>query len=110
MVKREIIGNSINFDNIYNDLMYLLQEQEENNNTEDEDSNINYRNKDKERVKIENEAKNKLSKQAVDAINKNEKEMDEIIDNLQHSGVEYNGNGINLSKIKSRLTQRRRSL
>ena len=44
MVKREIIGNSINFDNIYNDLMYLLQEQEENNNTEDEDSNINYRN------------------------------------------------------------------
>ena len=110
MVKREIINNNINFDNIYNDLIYLLQEQEENNNTEDEDDNINYRNKDKERIKLENEAKNKLSNQTVSVINKNEKEMDEIIDNLQHSGVEYNGNGINLSKIKSRLTQRRRSL
>lgn len=102
--------SAINFDDIYNDIMYLLQEQEEENNEENSDDNINYRNKDKERIKIENDTKNKLSQQTVKAINNNEKEIDKIIDKLQTSNVKYNGNGINLSKIKSRLTQRHRSL
>lgn len=100
----------INFDDVYNDIVYLLQEQEEGSDEESSDDNINYRNKDEERIKLENNTKNKLSQQTVKTINNNEKEIDKIIDKLQTNNVLYNGSGINLSKIKSRSTQRHRSL
>lgn len=128
MIKRSKITKvayeeSESFDNIYKDVLYLLEREtknsiseekkeneEEEENDNDEDDNINYRNKDKERIKLENQVKNKLSTKTVKAINKNEKEIDEIIDSLKNTGIEHDGNGVSLSQLRSKKTQRQRSL
>lgn len=128
MIKRSKITKvayeeSESFDNIYRDVLYLLEREtknsiseekkeneEEEENDNDEDDNINRRNKDKERIELENRIKNKLSTKTVKTINKNEKEIDEIIDSLKNTGIEHDGNGISLSQLKSKRTQRQRSL
>lgn len=92
------------------DVDYDLNIYIENQDEEDDDNETNYRDKDKERINLEIITKKKLSKETIKAINDNEKEIDEIIEELQKRGVIKDGKGVDLAKFKNKKVQQQRSL